>query len=174
MSLNIGQNMPTWLNWIELNWKCFITDCIVVSLYTYIMKMKHVLHWFLISYFLPPWQILNWYGQIHWDSMTRPYKSVHFDLSVPTACDCFLGPSKYFAHHQNVPLCGRRLNQGYRHPTGSMVIYLVVHHRYIPVSTLPFIDSLDGLTFRNQLMSILLVMPTGKHLHAIFSFLACP
>ena len=33
------------------------------------------------------------------------------------------------------------------------------------------IDSLDGLTFRNQLMSVLLVMPTGQHLHAIFSFL---
>ncbi len=37
---------------------------------------------------------------------------------------------------------------------------------------LTIIDSLDGLTFRNQLMSILLVMPTGQHLHAIFSFLA--
>ncbi len=36
------------------------------------------------------------------------------------------------------------------------------------------IDSLDGLTFRNQLMSIMLVMPTGQHLHALFSFLACP
>ncbi len=31
-----------------------------------------------------------------------------------------------------------------------------------------YIDSLDGLTFRNQLISILLVMPTGQHLHAIF------
>ena len=30
----------------------------------------------------------------------------------------------------------------------------------------PSIDSLDGLTFRNQLISILLVMPTGQHLHA--------
>ena len=36
------------------------------------------------------------------------------------------------------------------------------------------IDSLDGLTFQNQLISILLVMPTGQHLHALFSFLACP
>ncbi len=34
------------------------------------------------------------------------------------------------------------------------------------------IDSLVGLTFRNQLMSILLVMPTGQHLHVIFSFLS--
>ncbi len=32
---------------------------------------------------------------------------------------------------------------------------------------IPNIDSLDGLTFRNQLMSIMLVMPTGQHLHAI-------
>ncbi len=30
------------------------------------------------------------------------------------------------------------------------------------------IDSLDGLTFGNQLMSIMLVMPTGQHLHEIF------
>ena len=29
----------------------------------------------------------------------------------------------------------------------------------------PYIDSIDGLTFRNQLMSIMLVMPTGQHLH---------
>ncbi len=35
-----------------------------------------------------------------------------------------------------------------------------------------YIDSLDRLTFRNQLISILLVVPTGQHLHAIFSFLA--
>ncbi len=41
-------------------------------------------------------------------------------------------------------------------------------------ANLVHIDSLDGLTFRNQLMSIMLVMPTGQHLHAIFSFLACP
>ena len=33
------------------------------------------------------------------------------------------------------------------------------------------IDSLDGLTFRNLLISILLVMPTGQHLHAIFSLI---
>ncbi len=37
-----------------------------------------------------------------------------------------------------------------------------------------YIDSLDGFTFRNQLISILLVLPTRQHLHAIFSFLACP
>ena len=30
-----------------------------------------------------------------------------------------------------------------------------------------FIDSLDGFTFRNQLMSIMLVMATGQHLHTI-------
>ena len=35
------------------------------------------------------------------------------------------------------------------------------------------IDSLGGFTFRNQLISILLVVPSGQHLHAIFSFLAC-
>ena len=35
------------------------------------------------------------------------------------------------------------------------------------------IDSLDRLTFRYQLIFILLVVPTGQHLHAIFSFLAC-
>ncbi len=35
-----------------------------------------------------------------------------------------------------------------------------------------YIDSLDGFTFRNQHMSIMLVMPTGQHLHAIFSFVA--
>ncbi len=29
------------------------------------------------------------------------------------------------------------------------------------------IDSLDGLTFRKQLISILFVVPTGQHLHAI-------
>ena len=31
------------------------------------------------------------------------------------------------------------------------------------------IDSLDGLTFRNQLLSILLGMPTGQNLQAKFS-----
>ena len=31
-----------------------------------------------------------------------------------------------------------------------------------------YIDSLDRLTFQNQLISILLVVPTGQHLHAIF------
>ncbi len=30
------------------------------------------------------------------------------------------------------------------------------------------IDSLDGFTFQNQLTSIMLVMPSGQHLHAIF------
>ncbi len=28
-----------------------------------------------------------------------------------------------------------------------------------------YIDSLDGFTFRNQLMSIMLVVATGQHLH---------
>ncbi len=36
------------------------------------------------------------------------------------------------------------------------------------------IDSLDGFTFRNQLMSIMLVMATGQHLHTIISFRAYP
>ncbi len=33
-----------------------------------------------------------------------------------------------------------------------------------------FIDSLDGFTFRNQLMSIMLVMATGHHLQKIISY----
>ena len=32
-----------------------------------------------------------------------------------------------------------------------------------------YIDSLDGFTFQNQLMSIMLVMATGQHLHTIIS-----
>ncbi len=35
------------------------------------------------------------------------------------------------------------------------------------VSDITIIDSLDGLTFQNQLMDILLVMLTGQHLNAI-------
>ncbi len=38
---------------------------------------------------------------------------------------------------------------------------------YCHVFCSTYIDSLDGLTFRNQLMPILLVMPTGQHLHVI-------
>ncbi len=47
-----------------------------------------------------------------------------------------------------------------------------MHTRKARHPPIVYIDSLDGLTFWNQLMSIMLVMPTGQHLHTIFSFLA--
>ena len=34
------------------------------------------------------------------------------------------------------------------------------------------IDSLDGFTFQNQLMYVMLVIATQEHLHPIISFLA--
>ena len=56
----------------------------------------------------------------------------------------------------------------------SYIALLKVKHilksaRKYMMSVLSIIESLDGLTFRNQLMSIMLVMPTGQYLHAIFS-----
>ncbi len=43
-------------------------------------------------------------------------------------------------------------------------LYMQILHTH---SLHMYIDSLDGLTFPNQLISILLVMPTRQHLHAI-------
>ncbi len=46
---------------------------------------------------------------------------------------------------------------------GKQSALTVISEKYLPY----IIDSLDGFTFRNQLISILLVVPTGQHLHAI-------
>ena len=54
---------------------------------------------------------------------------------------------------------------------GDDLPYLPYIARRVNTSPL-FIDSLDGFTFQNQLMSVMLVIATQQHLHPIISFLA--
>ncbi len=61
--------------------------------------------------------------------------------------------------------------RGYHLSLDLPVTPLLINNLY---PLLSYIDSLDGFTFRNQLMPGMLVMATGQHLHTIISLLAYP
>ncbi len=84
----------------------------------------------------------------HWVQCTTHY-TLSDEEQMPHGAHFVRAQSPYEQSHKQCTIVDR-------------ILYYIILPRQAA-----YIDSLDGLTFRNQLMSIMLVMPTGQHLHAM-------